>query len=260
MRCVCNLFEILIVLFLIATVMEYGAATLGMGYGTTLAPILLIIGYEPLMIVPVVLISQFIAGFLAAFFHNKFNNMDLKDPEERTAFNIFAVTGIIGVIASVLISLSLPSFVVEIYIALTVMIVGLLTMANGRHQTPFSKSKLLLIGGIAAFNKGMSGGGYGPVTITGQMISGIKPRAAVAITALVEGIICAVGVVLYFLIAIPIDAILLIGITTGAVAAAPFAAFTTKKLRQDFLKRIVGVSTFLIGLITLVFILLTSGI
>ena len=259
MRCKINLIETLVLLFLLAAVMEYGAATLGMGYGTTLAPILLLIGYEPLMIVPVILFSQFFAGSLASLFHHKFHNMDLKDPEERTALNIFAITGIVGVIASILVSVALPSFIIEMYIAVTVMLVGLLTILSGTRSASFSRRRLFMLGSVAAFNKGMSGGGYGPITITGQMFSGIKPRAAVAITALVEGVICAVGVVLYFLLAIPLDFILLVGITSGAIAAAPFAAYTTKKLRQEYVKRIVGISTFLIGLVTLLFVLLTSG-
>ena len=255
-----SLIEIIVPLIILAALMEYGAATLGMGYGTTLAPILLMIGYSPWIIVPVILFSQFFAGTLAALFHHVFKNMDLTDPHERTALRTFVVTGVGGVLVSILISVSIPAILVGMYIAVTVMLVGCFTLIYGGQISSFSRNRLFLLGSAAAFNKGMSGGGYGPITIAGQILCGIKPRAAVAITALVEGIICAVGVILYILLAVPMDIILLVGITVGAVAAAPFAALTTKKLKQEYIKKLVGATTFLIGLMTFLFLFLTSGV
>jgi uncharacterized membrane protein YfcA len=249
--------EVLIPLFILAFISEYGAATLGMGYGTTLAPILIIAGYEPLMIVPTILFSQFFAGFIAAGFHHKFENINFKGEYERTALAIFIVTGIAGVIVSVFAGVSLPSFIVKLYIAIIVMIAGLFTLMSGGTESSYSNKRLTGIGIVAAFNKGLSGGGYGPIVIAGGMICGIKPRAAVAITALVEGIICAVGVVLYFLLAVPGDIILLIGITAGAIAAAPLSALTTAKLQQEQLKRIIAVSIILIGVVALISVLIT---
>ncbi|MBD3408073.1 MAG: TSUP family transporter [Candidatus Lokiarchaeota archaeon] len=250
---------IFLVLFTIAFICEYAAATLGMGYGTTLAPILLIAGYAPLVLVPVILFSQFFAGFIAAAFHHKFENMDLKKKEERTAFYIFALTGIVGVIVSILVSISLPSLFVKVYIALTVTIVGILTLIDGDRQFSFSQKKLVGMGIVAAFNKGMSGGGYGPITTAGQMICGISPRAAVAITALVEGIICIIGVILYYLLAAPVDLLLLISITAGGIVAAPLSAFTTKKLEQESVKKLVAVSIILIGLLSLFLVILNPS-
>ncbi|MGD9382216.1 MAG: sulfite exporter TauE/SafE family protein [Candidatus Thorarchaeota archaeon] len=250
--------EVLIPLFILAFISEYGAATLGMGYGTTLAPILIIVGYEPLVLVPAILFSQFFAGFIAAGFHHKFENVNLRDEHERTALTIFIVTGIAGVVISALTSVSLPSILVKLYISVVVMIAGLLTLMNENREILYSSRKLTGIGVVAAFNKGLSGGGYGPIAIAGQMLSGIKPRAAVAITALVEGIICAVGVVMYILLAVPSDMILLIGITAGAIAAAPLSALTTAKLRQEQLKKVIAVSIILIGALALFSVLFTS--
>jgi uncharacterized membrane protein YfcA len=253
-----ELLEFLIPLFILAFISEYGAATLGMGYGTTLAPILIIVGYEPLVLVSAILFSQFFAGFIAAGFHHKFENVNLKDEREQTALTIFIVTGIAGVVISTLAGASLPSFLVKLYIAVVVMIAGLLTFMNGNREISYSSKKLTGIGVVAAFNKGLSGGGYGPIVIAGQMLSGIKPRAAVAITALVEGIICAVGVVMYILLAVPSDMILLIGITAGAIAAAPLSALTTAKLKQEQLKKVIAVSIILIGVLALLSVLFTS--
>ncbi len=253
-----ELLEVLIPLFILAFISEYGAATLGMGYGTTLAPILIIVGYEPLILVPVILFSQFFAGIIAAGFHHKFENVNLGDEREQTALTIFVITGMAGVVISILASVSLPSVFVKIYIAVVVLIAGLLTLMNGNREISYSTKKLTGIGVVAAFNKGLSGGGYGPIAIAGQMLSGIKPRAAVAITALAEGIICAVGVVMYFLLAVPGDMILLIGITAGAIAAAPLSALTTAKLKQEHLKKAIAISIILIGILALISVLFTT--
>jgi uncharacterized membrane protein YfcA len=258
MRSRMNVLEILVPLFILAFISEYGAATLGMGYGTTLAPILIIAGYEPLVLVPVILFSQFFAGFIAAGFHHKFENVNFRGEHERIALTIFIATGIIGVAVSVLASISLPSFFVKLYIAFVVMIAGLLTLTGGNREISFSSTKLTGIGAVAAFNKGLSGGAYGPIVIAGQMLCDIKPRAAIAITALVEGIICAVGVFLYILLAVPSDMILLIGITAGAIAAAPLSALTTAKLEQERLMRIIAISIILIGFLALISVFLTA--
>lgn len=57
---------------------EYIDSTLGMGFGTTLTPVLLVFGFAPLQIVPVVLLSELITGILAAIFHHRAGNVNLK--------------------------------------------------------------------------------------------------------------------------------------------------------------------------------------
>jgi uncharacterized membrane protein YfcA len=244
--------ELFILLLIIAFICEYAAAALGMGYGTTLAPIMLVLGYSPIVLVPIILFSQFIGAFVAAAFHHRFQNMDIvNQKDERTAFGIFVVTGIFGVIIAAFANLNLPEIIVESYIALVVLIMGIIMLFKTEHEIPYSKSRLAFIGSIAAFNKGISGGGYGPVTNSGQILSGIKPRAALAITALVEGFICAVGIVLYFILTGPPLLLETTAITLGALIAAPFSALTTAKLDQPLIKRIVAVSTIAIGLFSL---------
>jgi uncharacterized membrane protein YfcA len=251
--------DIFIPLVILAFVAEYFAATLGMGYGTTLAPVLIILGYEPLVLVPAILFSQFLAGFAAAGFHHRFRNMTLSENrEEREAAIIFSAMGLGGVIVAAFANLSLPALSVKSYIAITVMAMGVLMIANVRRESPYSRSRLAVIGVFAAFNKGISGGGYGPIATSGQIISGIRPRAAIAITALVEGVICALGIAIYYVLAVYPAVILTLGMTVGALIAAPLSALTTAKLEQNLLRTVVAISTFAIGLVTLVLVLLPA--
>jgi uncharacterized membrane protein YfcA len=247
--------ELFFMLLVIAFICEYAAAALGMGYGTTLAPILIIMGYSPIILVPIVLFSQFIAASVAAVFHHRFQNMDIMNQDhEKIAFIVFTVTGVIGVIVAIVANVNLPEAIVKSYIAIVVILMGLIMLFNGNREIDFSRKRLSLIGIIAAFNKGISGGGYGPVANSGQILSGINPRAALAITALVEGVVCAIGVMLYFLLLGPPWFMETIAITAGALIAAPLSALTTAKLEQPMIKRIVAVSTLAIGLFTLLWV------
>jgi len=56
---------------LIAFLAEYVDSSLGMGYGTILTPVLLLMGFKPLEVVPAVLLSEFATGLLAGFTHHK---------------------------------------------------------------------------------------------------------------------------------------------------------------------------------------------
>ena len=47
----------------------------GMGFGTGLTPLLFLCGYEPLQVVPILLVSEAITGLTAGVFHHEFENV-----------------------------------------------------------------------------------------------------------------------------------------------------------------------------------------
>ncbi|MBA3064617.1 sulfite exporter TauE/SafE family protein, partial [Candidatus Woesearchaeota archaeon] len=67
-----------ITIAIIAFFAEYIDSTLGMGYGTILTPLLLLFGFNPLQVVPAVLLSELITGLLAGFTHHKAGNVNFK--------------------------------------------------------------------------------------------------------------------------------------------------------------------------------------
>lgn len=73
----------ILILILICFVCELMDSSLGMGYGTTLTPILLAIGYEPLQIVPTILLSEFLSGLSASVFHSRAGNVDFTSKKSR---------------------------------------------------------------------------------------------------------------------------------------------------------------------------------
>ncbi len=255
------MFETAIFLIVLAFICEYIDATLGMGFGTILSPVLLILGFAPIEFLPVLLFSQFAAGLLCSLFHHKFENFNLIESDsERDSFTILVTTGLVGVIISTLLVIALPELFVKIYIALIVSVMGVWILVGGGGRRVHSRRQLVLVGSVAAFNKGISGGGYGPVTVSGQILSDIAPRAAVAITVFVEGLICIVGFLLHFFINGITNLHLFATITIGAILAAPLSALTTARLEQHQVRTLVGISTLAVGILTLLWVLFSVGI
>jgi uncharacterized membrane protein YfcA len=104
---------------------------------------------------------------------------------------------IFGTLAAVFIALSLPKFYIKLYIGVLVFAMGVLILATLKRKFKFSWKKISSIGILAAFNKGISGGGYGPLVTSGQILSGVNSKNAIGITSLAEGLTCFVGVFTY---------------------------------------------------------------
>ena len=51
-------------------------SSIGMLYGTILSPVLIIAGYDPRVVVPSILLTQAIAGLVAAIGHHRLRNVD----------------------------------------------------------------------------------------------------------------------------------------------------------------------------------------
>jgi len=89
-------------IMLLAFGCEFVDSALGMGYGTTLTPVLLMLGYEPLQIVPAILFSECVTGFVAAISHHEIGNVNLKPgtPAFKVAL-ILAICSVLGVVIAV---------------------------------------------------------------------------------------------------------------------------------------------------------------
>lgn len=248
-----DMIHISLLLLLFAFICEYVDSSLGMGYGTTLTPLLLIMGYNPLQIVPAVLLSELITGLTAAYFHHRLKNSDFKIGaiDLRIAL-LMAACSIVGTVAAVYIALNLPVFYVKLYIGLLVTGMGIIILVMLNRTFLFSWKKIMALGFLASFNKGISGGGYGPLVTNGQILSGVRMKNAIGITSLAEGLTCLSGVLVYFLFTDhTIEWDLAPSLVLGAIMSVPFAAYTVKRIRGDRLKLIVGIATLILGCFTL---------
>ena len=245
--------ELSVLIIVLAFVCEYVDSSLGMGYGTTLTPLLLIMGYNPLQIVPAVLLSELITGLSAGFMHHKAKNVNLKvGTKDFKIAMIMAVCSIFGSLIAVFVALNVSILYVKLYIGILVFSMGVIILATLSRTFKFSWKKITSLGFLAAFNKGISGGGYGPLVTSGQILSGVNSKNAIGITSLAEGLTCMVGVTTYLVFTNHrIEWNLAPSLLVGAVLSVPFAALTVKRFSGSHLKLIVGIATLILGLLTL---------
>lgn len=236
----------------IAFVSEYLDSGLGMGYGTALAPILIILGYHPLIVVPAILVSQLATDIAACISHHSCRNVNLKfnSADFKIALSLGLVSSI-GVIISVIIALKIPKWLLTLYMGLLVTTMGILILVNRNRTVRLSWHKIMGVGLLAAFNKGISGGGYGPLVMGGQILTGVNAKNAVGITAFAEAITCLVGFIVYLIFRKNIDWKLVGLLLISAIPAVPFAAITIKNVNSNKLKKYVGILITILGLFTL---------
>ncbi len=266
-----------ILIMVLAFFAEYVDSTLGMGYGTSLTPILLLFGYQPLHVVPAILLSELLTGILAGVVHHAIGNVDFKSKttslkhitsklkqlglvecarlglsEHLRIALVLALCSIVGIVLSVIIALNLPAFYVKLYIGILVTIVGAAILITMNKTFVFSWSRIVGLSLIASFNKGISGGGYGPVVTGGQLLSGVESRNAIGITSMAEGLTCMVGFGVYLLSSSTINLGLAPLLVTGALLSVPFSALTVKCVRTGALKSVIGIVTVSLGLMVIV--------
>jgi len=235
----------------VAFALEVVDASFGMGYGTILTPALLLLGYEPLRVVPAVIASQLVGDFLAAFFHHQFKNVDLSFKSHDFEIGaMLAGFSLVGSVAAVLFALKLSKFALNLYIGLLVLIIGVVVLVSRERKQDFSWLRLLFLGSIASFNKGLSGGGYGPVVTSGQILTGVDVRAAIGITSLAEGVACISGLTAYIWAGKQIDWLLAAMLAIGVALSTPVAALIVSKMETKYLKVIIGVLTLVLGVLT----------
>jgi len=246
------------VLVVLAFLCETIDSALGMGYGTTLTPILLLLGYPPLLIVPTILFSEFLSGLLAGLFHHNFGNISLRrHSRDWRLIGVLGGTGAIGAAVAVCVAVNIPKVVLKGYIGAMVLLMGILVLLLRRKTFAFSWRRIFGLGLLSAFNKGMSGGGYGPLVVSGQILSGNSATSSIGVTSMAESLICAVGFSLYLGLNngfawFPENWTFSLPIVAGAALAAPVAAWTTKAVSRKLdLRLVVGLLTCILGAWTL---------
>lgn len=234
----------------------YVDASIGMGYGTTITPLLLLIGFSPKQIVPAVLIQQLVAGTVAAWSHHLVGNADLRPgrPAFRLAL-LLGLCGLLGGVGAAGVALHLADRTIELATAAIVISMGLLVAIRGRLKLRFSFWRAAGVGLVAAANKGLMGGGYGPLITAGQVATGLPAHEAVAVTCLAESLTCAGGLLTYALGGIGIYWPLVGSIAiSGALAALP-AAVTVRVFSPSKLSTAIAVGCLALGILTMLQVL-----
>jgi hypothetical protein len=245
------IFEFILIIF-IAFVCEWVDSALGMGYGTILSPLLLIFGFSPLVVVPSILLTQAFGGLAASIFHHRRGNANFSFKngltDDMKTVLILTSLGVVATIISAIVAVNISKTVLTSYISLLVIVMGLLILFNFRFV--YTTGKMLLVGVISAFNKGLSGGGFGPVVTGGQIVLGKDHKQAIACTTAAEPLICIVGFITYVFLKGWPEMNLIYALGIGAIIAGVFGPSTTQKINKRALRYIVGFIMVLLGILS----------
>ncbi|MDY6786831.1 MAG: sulfite exporter TauE/SafE family protein [candidate division WOR-3 bacterium] len=247
-----NGLELLVLVGFIAFICEYADATIGMGYGTTLTPIMLLMGFEPIIVVQSVLIGQILGGTLGGYLHHRMGNVQIKHHSaDMKIILILSGFGIFGSVAAVFFAVNIDPFILKIYVGVMVLIIGIIILIKRNHQMKLNWTSLSIVAVISAFNKGVSGGGYGPLITGGQLVSGRNAKNAVGSTTIAEVTVCIVSLITYIIVQREFYFPLILATSAGSILAAPLSAYTVKKMKAYNLKLIIGTVIIVLGMITL---------
>ena len=239
-------------IFLAALLCEYMDSSLGMGYGTTLTPLLILFGYEPLQIVPAVLLSELLTGLAAGVMHQHDGNVDfLRDAAARRTTLLLTSLSAAGALAAVALAVQISKFWLGLIITGIVMSMGVVILATRHRQLHYRAGGIVAVGAVAAFNKGLSGGGYGPLVTAGQVVSGLPAKRAVAVTSVAESVTCLVGVLAYLAVGKTLAWNLAVPLTMGALLSVPMATVTVRHLPERAVRGVVGTFTLILGAVAL---------
>lgn len=220
--------------------------SLGMCYGTILAPILLIAGYSPEVAVPTILFSQLIVDIVGGLTHIKVKNFTRRDIKVAL---LVAIPATIFVSLGVFLNINLPRIITKACVGLIVTVLGLLLLLGVKLRK--TSKRLVFISGLAGFNKGFMGGGFGPVVVSGQVVLDHDVRPSVSIGDIAEAPVCIVGLLAFAVLGnlsfLPIYLI----VTIPALIASLIGPHITIKISKKYAEKAIGMTTLILGFITI---------
>lgn len=228
----------------------------GMGFGLTMTPILLLMGYAPHEIVPALLFSSMLGNLVSSFFNHKFKNVDFSLCSYH--FNMSILIGVLGVIGSLVgayVSIGISDFYLGLYIGLLIVSLGFFLLVNKKLKARFTWRRLSFLSLFGAFNKGISGSGFGPIITSGMIIMEIDEKAAVSIQTLSELFVSISGFLTFVLAGSQISWNLLLPLSIGVILSTPLAAFLVHKFDSRKLRMAIAFVIVLLGILTLLSLL-----
>ena len=267
---------VIVAIFAISLVAEYFDSTFGMGYGTILTPVMLLFGFKLIEVVPIILFSEFVTGLVAGYTHHSLGNVQLfpktihiwtvirkliqtknredfdeQIPRHLQVALVLSLCSVVGVLFSVWLAIKVPTFFLKLYIGILLISLGVVLLGTANRTFKFSWVRVMGLGLLASFNKGLSGGGYGPVVTGGQILVGVDSKNTVGITSLAEGITCGVGVLFYMLAGKSVNWSLTLVIMAGSIAAIPLCAIAVRSIPVRYFRKGIAISTLVLGIFTL---------
>ena len=237
-----------IIVILVSFVLGLIDLSVGMGFGFTVTPVLILLGYSVTDTLPAVLASSFIGGVISSLSHQRLGNVDFNIKSRAFKMSILmGAIGVIGMYIGVYFSFNLPEQYSQTYIGIITFLSGVVIRFKKRLQFKFTWVRITLMGLVGAANKGLTGGGYGPVITSGGILSGINEKAAVAIQSLSESFVSLIGFLYYYLYSEGILWSLTRNTALGVLIASPLAATILKNINENDIKKLITITSIIMS-------------
>jgi uncharacterized membrane protein YfcA len=237
-----------LIVVLVSFVLGLVDLSVGMGFGFTVTPILILLGYSVTDTLPAILASSFIGGVISSLSHQRLGNVDFNIKSRAFKMSILmGAIGIFGMYVGVYFSFNLPEQYSQTYIGIITLLSGVFIQFKKRLQFKFTWVRITLMGLVGAANKGLTGGGYGPIITSGGILSGINEKAAVAIQSLSESFVSLIGFLYYYLYSEGILWSLTRNTALGVLIASPLAATILKNINENDIKKLITITSLIMS-------------
>jgi uncharacterized membrane protein YfcA len=149
------------------------------------------------------------------------------------------IPGLLVVVVGVFAATNLSSLWVKTYIGILVIIMSVLCLSPLKYK--FAWWKHYAVGILAAFNKALSGGGFGPVTSTGDIIGGLKSKVSIATTTFAEVCICLGAFVVYIFFVGNLNIVIAFALCIGTVVGGIVGPYISSRVSHHRLRKCIGI-------------------
>jgi uncharacterized membrane protein YfcA len=160
--------------------------------------------------------------------------------------------GSIGSLFGALVAIGISRYYLNLYIGTMVTILGFFVLLSKKLKIIFSWPKIVIFGVVGAFNKGISGSGFGPIVTTGGLLVGLNEKTTVSIQSFSELFASIVGFLTFVLSRVQMDLYLTLAMGIGVALASPLAAFIVHKMPGEKLRWLIATTAILLGISILI--------
>jgi uncharacterized protein len=146
-------------------IFEFMDSAGGMGYGTALTPLLLMSGFDPRQVVPLIMITEMFTGLIAGLVHGEFENVEWKFKPMNEVTKMTLVVSILGM-ASAGISISavygffqVHKFWIKLYVAMLLIVMGACSLFTYQKNYQYRPKWMWIFATRSGFNKNIGGDG-----------------------------------------------------------------------------------------------------
>jgi uncharacterized protein len=211
---------------------------LGMAYGITSSSFLLAAGAPPAMASGATHLAEVFTTGVSGVSHLRLGNVS------KTLFLSLLLPGIVGALIGVYVLGQVDAAVLKPIVSTYLLVMGVYVFSKAfrrivprRSLQAHKVAPLALVGGLMDTT---GGGGWGPIVTTSLVGAGNDPRTTIGSVNLAEFFLTVTVAASFLSILDATVWVLVTGLATGGLVAAPFAAYMTRHLTAKTLLILVG--------------------